>query len=58
MLFILLFIHKTLIRVCQSQKYERDRSINEEQKQEMLASLIEFQRKQGKPSSSLSERNN
>jgi hypothetical protein len=44
--------------IVENQKYERDRAINEEQKQEMLASLIEFQRKQGKPAAAMSERNN
>ena len=39
------------------QKYEKDRAIGEEQKQEMLASLIELQRRQGKPTSALSEKN-
>jgi len=46
-----------LILIFCYQKYERDRAINEEQKQEMLASLIELQRKQGKSTPALIERN-
>jgi hypothetical protein len=40
-----------------NQKYEKDRAINEEQKQEMLASLIEYQRRHGKAVPALSDRN-